>query len=212
MNGPKVLWLKSRRTQRLAWPTSSKCSLRRGADFKEGWADTINSVKNGAVIFNEMWDQLTSSFREGWEDAIDCTAAGSANVIGLFSNMETQVDDKTEAMVAGFRRRAKEIEDEAQKLRDSLVGHSIWTGMWDEMVDVADSRMSKIRGKIGGDLGTIQGNFTGFAGGVGGAARPSTITVNQTINIQGGAGTVQDAHTTGRIVSDYLALALRGRR
>jgi hypothetical protein len=71
--------------------------------------------------------------------------------------------------------------------------------------------MSRIRGQIGGDLGTIRGDFGSFTGGTG-AGGPSTMTVHMPITIQVQSLAYDtDITALAEKVGRYFAERLRGR-
>lgn len=86
-------------------------------------------------------------------------------VNNLFEGIKKGCEDAMKSIGDTLNSAGKGITDTFNGIYNALIGHSIWPKMWDEMIDVSARSMDRIRGQISGNLGTIQGSFSGLAGG-----------------------------------------------
>jgi hypothetical protein len=133
-------------------------------------------------------------------------------IMKLWEAIKKGAEDAMNSITNTLNAAGKGITDTFNNIYNSLVGHSIWPRMWDEMIDVSARSMDRIRSQIGGDLGTIHGDFGSLPSGAGGATGPATMTVNIPITIQNMTGSQADAERLAETVAQKLGQTILGRR
>ena len=211
-------------------------------EYLQGLTEGAQTSTEVVAILKEQFDQGTitaESLTEGLSDMgiqlsdlseetvkVGTSAQQMSNTFNsIWPAMQSIADSSMDHIVAGFRRRALEMQDVAQRLKDAISSHSIWPDMWKEMISQTASGFDRIMSETRRGVGDFESLFAGTASGLypstsrasgsaaGSAAStgPTHMTVTIPITVQHMTGEVKDLEKLARVVSRELGSTVKWR-